>query len=266
MNMKMFNIIGIIIFKISRKKHYFRSRSKSRSRSRSRERNIRNKQRELKSKEKITSKNEALKSPKKETDIKYKKNEIKNDQKKEIPQLNELKKNEGIKEFSNYKQEKIEENKEEVKVLNENPNSKPIMTDIKLISVNFIDDNEKYIEEFIQLKKLAKLEREKNMLPSIIKKIPEERKLSSADKKSEYDLEKKFQLRGLVHEKDEFLSDSLKNQHRTIFGKQQFLRRIEGNSDYDNKRKFAQRMNKNFGLRRNGFNGNIRGRNWNNKI
>lgn len=130
----------------------------------------------------------------------------------------------------------------------------PSSNDIKLLSVDFISDNERFMEEFIQLKKLAKLEKEKNSLPSITSKIIIEKNSTANDSSKDFDLEKKFQLRGLVHEKEEFLAKSFKQPFNRKIGRNDFVKRNNFNANPEFK------LNKRNFNKRNTFNGRIRSR------
>ncbi len=140
---------------------------------------------------------------------------------------------------------------------------------MKLLSVCYVDESEKYFEEFIQIKKQFKLDKEKSSLPVITKKpdIDKITQNNQSDKcfNKEYDFEKKFQLRGLVHEKEEFLNNGLMNNTGKVvknlsFRKNNFDDGIINNENNYNKN-FYQNENRNI-RRKNSFKGNFRGRNW----
>ncbi len=135
----------------------------------------------------------------------------------------------------------------------------PSHDDIKLISVNFIRDNEKFVEEFIQLKKLAKLEKEKISLPSITPKINIEKNSYFKDSNKDFDLEKKFQLRGLVHEKEEFLSNSFNQLYNRKIERIPLIKR--NNTSNDSEYNFNRFTKRNFN-KRNTFNGKTRSKTW----
>lgn len=171
--------------------------------------------------------------------------------------------NEKIQSSKTLKDNKNKEEKINIIKDKENHEKESSITkDIKLISVEFVNDNDKFIEEFIQLKKLAKLKKEKISLPLITPKIPIDKNSSANDENKDFEFEKKFQLRGLVHEKEEFLHNSSKNSLTRHSGTH-LIKRKNTNPDSEShfNRNYNKFDNRNY-TNRNNFYGRVRGRTW----
>lgn len=178
-------------------------------------------------------------------------------------------KNENKKSFYTIKDYQIKTNNKEINKVNITKDNDIIekatssFNNIALISADFVNDNDKYMEEYIQLKKLAKLEIEKISLPSITPKMNLDKNSTANEMNKELDIEKKFQLRGLVHEKEDFLTNSFKKPNKMETNKIQFIRtnNLYKDSEHNFKRSFNKFDNRNYN-KRNTFNGRIKGRTW----
>jgi hypothetical protein len=176
--------------------------------------------------------------------------------------------------INNRSQEK-EKEKNDILLENKDIDKEIEIENCKLQSVEFTENNQKYLEEFLQLKTLSeKLEKEKRELPIITQKIiknDKNIKKESSITDENLNFETKFKIRGLVHEKDNFNQNAYKysNRYNNNNNNNSFSRRNFSNNNYDNDDYKKRSFNNSFDRRKqrnsyinNNSNGNRGGNLW----